>query len=102
MRWLIFLSRVAFLSGIMLILAFTLLFYNWNKDEPVSSSIITAGYGLGIILIPLVNILYLFLTIWGKKIKNFIPAWLIGFNMLFFIILILYIFGINGYFNFKG
>ncbi|ODT35222.1 MAG: hypothetical protein ABS67_02575 [Niabella sp. SCN 42-15] len=93
MRWLLFLSRVAFLSGVMLIPAFGLLFYNRDKEEPVSSAIITAGFGLALIMIPLANLIYLILTISGKKIT--VPRWIILFNTICFIVLLLYFFNIE-------
>lgn len=96
MRWLLFLSRVAFLGGIMLILALSLLLYNWNRDEPVSSSIITTGYGFGMIIVPLVNLLYLVMVIAGKKIARLVPRWLVIFNILCLLILIMYFTVANG------
>ncbi|MFV0606807.1 MAG: hypothetical protein ACK5NK_13305 [Niabella sp.] len=102
MRWLLFLSRVAFLGGIMLILAFSLLLYSWNHEEAISSSIIMAGYVLGFVLIPVVNIIYLLLIISGRRPTRFVPLWILIFNFIYFIILLLYILYINGIFNFKG
>lgn len=102
MRWLLFLSRVAFLSGVMLVLAFSLLVFNWNGDELFSSIIITAGYGLAFIMIPLINILYLILALRGKRIGRIIPRWLIAFNVFCLLVLVSYILYINGYFYFKG
>ena len=100
MRWLLFLSRVAFLSGIMLILAFSLLIFNWNRDEPISSTIITAGYGLGLIIVPLVNLAYFILVLAGRRITQDVPRWLIIFNVFCLLVLILYILVANGFFNF--
>lgn len=91
MRWLIFLSRVAFLCGVMVILAFTLLFYEWNKGETISSSIITSGYVLGLLLIPLVNLIYLICWIAGKKPGAFVPKWLIAFNITCLLFIAAYI-----------
>lgn len=102
MRWLIFLSKVAFLSGVMLVLAFSLMVFNWNRDEPVSSGIIAAGYGLALILVPLINLLYFWLAITGKKIGQLVPRWIIAFNIICLLMLILYYSYINGYINFKG
>lgn len=84
----------------MLILAFSLLIFNWNRDEPISSGIILAGYGLGFIIVPLINLLYLILTIAGKKMGHFVPRWLIIFNIFCLLVLILYILVANGFFNF--
>lgn len=100
MRWLIFLSRVAFLCGIVMLLAFSLLFRNWNRDEALSSSMIMAGYSLGLIMIPVVNLLYLVLALLGKRPGRIVPGWLIAINILFFIILCSFIFYFNDpYYN---
>ncbi|MCO5291645.1 MAG: hypothetical protein M9959_07905 [Chitinophagaceae bacterium] len=93
MRWLIFLSRVAFLCGIMMLMAFSLLFANWNNGETISSAIITAGYGFALLIIPLVNILYLFLFLFAKKTG--VSPWQKWMNFLFLVVLILYILSIN-------
>ncbi|MGJ7031693.1 hypothetical protein [Niabella hirudinis] len=95
MRWLIFLSKVAFLCGVTVILAFSLLFNEWNKGETVSSSIITSGYALGLILIPLINIIYLICWITGKKPGSIVPRWLIFFNIICLLLIFAYTFYIN-------
>jgi len=101
MRWLIFLSRVAFLSGVWLILSFSLLFFNWNNDEPISSTIIMAGYGLGLFIIPITNLIYLILTVLGKRIGRYVSRWLILFNVFCLLVLIIYILVITGYVVFR-
>ena len=90
MRWLLFLSRVGALSGIMTLLAFSLLLFNWNGDEVMSSTIITAGYGLSLVVIPLINLLYLIIFLFRKKLFGHTPVWLIGFNLICFVILLLF------------
>ncbi|MBO9620583.1 MAG: hypothetical protein J7539_16285 [Niabella sp.] len=95
MRWLIFLSRVAFLCGIMVILALSLLFKSWNHNETVSSTVITAGYALGLVMIPLINVLYLISWAAGKKPGTVVPRWLILFNVVCLLLIFAYIFCIN-------
>lgn len=95
MRWLLFLSRVGLICGIAMIIAFSLLLTNWNRDEVISSSILFAGYGLAILVIPLVNLLYLFLWIFGKKPTKFVPGWLVFFNVLCVFILLVYVLVLN-------
>ncbi len=86
----------------MLVLALSLIVFNRNRNEPVSSGIIAAGYGLGLILIPLINLLYFSLAMAGKKIGQFVPHWIIAFNIFCLLMLIFYYSFINGYFYFKG
>ncbi|ANH80759.1 hypothetical protein A8C56_06995 [Niabella ginsenosidivorans] len=95
MRWLIFLSKVAFLCGVTVILALSLLFYEWNKGETVSSSIITSGYVLGLVMIPLINVIYLICWAAGKKPGAIVPKWIIIFNILCLLLIFVYIFFIN-------
>ncbi|MBO9593649.1 MAG: hypothetical protein J7599_12145 [Niabella sp.] len=95
MRWLIFLSRVAFLCGVMVILALSLLFNEWNKGETVSSTIITSGYALGMVILPLVNLIYLICWIAGKKPGAIVPRWLIVFNIACLLLIFVYIFFVN-------
>ena len=95
MRWLIFLSRVAFLCGVMVLLALSLLFYEWNHGETITSSIITSGYALGLIIIPLVNLIYFICWILGKKPGTIVPKWLIIFNVTCMLLIFVYIFFVN-------
>ncbi|MFT3903295.1 MAG: hypothetical protein QM727_08975 [Niabella sp.] len=91
MRWLIFLSRVAFLSGIVMLLAFLLLLTQ-NSGEMVSSSVLLAGYGLAVVALPLTGLAYLVSAILGQKPFSLIPRWLFVGNILFLFILLIYIF----------
>lgn len=95
MRWLIFLSRAAFLCGLFMVLAFSLLFVPWEKNETISSSIIMAGYGLAVIMLPLVNLSYLVAFIAGRKPAKYIGSWLIVANAVLLFILLIFSFYIN-------
>ncbi|MFT4092309.1 MAG: hypothetical protein QM640_01625 [Niabella sp.] len=95
MRWLIFLSRVAFLSGVFMLLALSLLFISWNNNEVVSSSVILGGYVLALITLPLVNIIYFLLAVLGKKPYHVVPKGLFIVNIIFLLILIIFIFYFN-------
>lgn len=95
MRWLIFLSRVAFISGIAMLIAFSLGFTSWNKTETFLHIIVLAGYGLAAILLPLINLLYLVLVVVNLKRLSAAPRWLIASNIIFFIIYLIFTFYIN-------
>lgn len=83
-----------------MLLAFSLLFSNWNQGEVITSTIITAGYGLSIIAIPLVNMIYFLLFIFKRSVLAMIPKWLLFINVLMLIVLSLYIFYLNDpYYN---
>lgn len=102
MRSLIFLSKVAFLSGIAMVLAFSLALFNWNRDEVISSSIVLAGYGLSVLLLPVVNLVYLVLWIAGRIQALRAPKWLLLSNIVFLFLLVLYLFYLNDPFYHKG
>ena len=95
MRWLLFLSRLAFICGICFLLSFSLLTQDWIKDENLKSTIITIGYLMGMIILPLVNLCYLLVLIVKGRLKEFVPLWLIIVNLLFLLTLIFFIFYLN-------
>lgn len=96
MRWLLFLSRVAFISGICILTWLVLAMLRTENNELFSSTVITIGYVLGAVMLPLVNICYLVLRVAGKKqVLATVPRWLIIANMLFLFILLYYIFYLN-------
>lgn len=95
MRWLLFLSRVAFICNLFFLLAFSLQLSNWIESEELTSTIIMIGYVMGFLLNPLVNICYLFTGIIARKKLAIIPAWLIVANVLFLVIEAFYILYLN-------
>jgi hypothetical protein len=95
MRWLLFLSRLAFICGIFFLLSISLLIRNWAKDEAISSTIIIIGYFIGLIAVPVVNLCYLGVLIIKRKLSAYVPSWLITANIFFLLILIVYIFYFN-------
>ena len=95
MRWLKFLSRLAFICGIFFLLALSLLVKDWIKDDNMVSTIITIGYFMGMIIVPLTLVCYLVLWIAGKKPAKIVPAWLIVANMISFLALLAYIVYVN-------
>lgn len=83
MRWLLFLSRVAFVCNLLFLVSFSLLLTEWLKNEEVSSTIIISGYVLSIIFNPVVNLSYL-VVFWVKRTGlAIVPAWLVVMNILF-------------------
>ena len=95
MRWLLFLSRVAFICNLLFLLSFSLKIYDWIKDEDIGSTIIITGYVLSFIFNPIVNLSYL-IIFWVKRKNLFIiPAWLIVMNILFLILQLIYLLLLN-------
>ena len=95
MRWLLFLSRLAFICGIFFLLSVSLLIRDWAKDDAITSTIITIGYIMGLLIVPVVNVCYLVVLFVKKRISIYVPLWLVVANILFLFILIFYIFYLN-------
>jgi hypothetical protein len=99
MRWLLFLSRLAFICGICFLLSLSLRFYEWTKDQDIASTIITIGYFLGILVVPITMLCYLIVVIRKKNLVTAVPLWLIICNVIFLFILLIYIISINAQSN---
>ncbi len=95
MRWLLFLSRLAFICGIFFLLSMSLLVYDWAKDDAVTSTIVMIGYVMGLLIVPFVVISYLVVLFIKRKLTEYIPLWLVLTNTLFLFILLFYIFYLN-------
>lgn len=94
-RWLLILSRVAFICNICFLIAFSIQMTDWIRNEDISSMIALIGYIMGFILNPLLVVCYLFFFIFSRKKLVSIPSWLLTANILFLVIQILYILYLN-------
>ncbi len=95
MRWLLFLSRLAFICGLFFVVSFTLLYKNWVNDPMLESTIIIIGYFMGLIILPVTNFCCLVVFILKRKLRNYVPWWLILANFLFLLFLVYFIFYLN-------
>ena len=95
MRWLLFLSRLAFICGIFFLLSVSLLIADWTRDDAITSTIITIGYIMGLVIVPVVNLCYLVILFVKRRIAVYVPLWLVVSNIFFLFILIFYIFYLN-------
>lgn len=93
MRWLLFLSRLAFICGLCFLASLVFLMRKEGNTEVVSSTIITIGFVMGVLIVPATLIGYLVVLIRKKQIP--VPLWLIIANIVFLFILMLYIIFIN-------
>ncbi|WP_346236488.1 hypothetical protein ABDK00_015260 [Niabella insulamsoli] len=100
MRWLILLSRVAFLSGIAMLLAMGLNITSLADTQTTLAVIVLAGYGLAGIMLPLVNLTYLLLSAVNRRRLRSVPLWLLLCNVAFLLIFLIFTFYINDpYYN---
>jgi|SRR5579875_3151754 len=95
MRWLLFLSKLAFICNVCFLIAFTIRITNWIPNEDIRDTIVLIGYFLVVLFNPLVNFCYLLLLFIRKKFWQFVPSWLITANVLFLIMQIFYILYLN-------
>ena len=95
MRWLLSLSRLAFICNLFFLLAFSLQLSNWIRNEQVTSTIVMVGYVMGFLLSPVTNICYLVFFLAARRKLNIVPSWLIVANVLFLVIDAFYILYIN-------
>lgn len=95
MRWLLFLSKLAFICGLFFLLSVSLLIASWVKDPNLESTIITIGYVMGMVVLPLTCICYLVVVIIKRKLAAYVPIWLVVANLFWFLFLIFFIFYLN-------
>jgi len=93
MRWLLFLSRLAFICGICFLLSLAIQISNRGGNEAISSTIIIIGFVIGLLVVPATLICYVVVLV-KKKILP-VPLWLVISNIVFMFILMLYIIFIN-------
>ena len=67
----------------------------WIKDGNLESTIITIGFFIGMIIVPVTLLCYFILWIAGKKPASVVPRWLIVGNIIVLLILLGYIFYID-------
>jgi len=95
MRWLLFLSRLAFICGVFFVVAVSLLIFNWVRNPALESTIIIIGYLMGLILLPVTCLCYLGAILFRKKLSTIVPLWLVVANIFFLLFLFYFIFYLN-------
>ena len=95
MRWLLFLSRLAFICGFFFLLSVSLLIKDWTNEGAITSTILIIGYAMGLVVVPFVNICYVVVLVVKRRLAVYVPLWLVFSNVLFLFILLFYIFYLN-------
>jgi hypothetical protein len=95
LRWLLFLSRLCLICGVAFLLSLSLLYRQWIPDGGLASTIITIGYFMGMVIVPITLLCYLFLWIAGKKPATVVRPWLIIANLVVLLLLLAYIYYVN-------
>ena len=95
MRWLLFLSKLAFICNLLFIPAFVLQLKNFIADKDLSSYIMIIGFVFAILFNPVTNLCYLVLFFLNKKLLAMVPAWLIVMNVLFLFLQVIFLLVMN-------
>ena len=95
MRWLLFLSKLAFICNLAFLISFVLRFTNWLSSHDIKAYIVIIGWVLSIIFNPAVNIIYLFIF-WIKRTSlTIVPVWLVVMNILFLFLQVIFLLLMN-------
>jgi hypothetical protein len=96
MRWLLFLSRLAFVCNCVFLLALSLQFGRWFQNQDAESTIIIVGYFMSALLNPAAITCYVVLFFRNRAKLQTIPKWLMIANALFLVFQVFYILHLNG------
>lgn len=95
MRWLLFLSRLAFISNCFFLLAVSLQLGRWFQNQDAEATTIIIGYFMSVLLNPAAVLCYLLFFLLNKSRLQIVPKWLIIANCIFLILQIFYITKLN-------
>jgi hypothetical protein len=101
MRWLLFLSRLAFICGFAFLLSLLSLFFKEIENQELLQTLITIGFVIGAVAMPASLISYLILSLAGKRPGTVVPRWIVVANILFLLVLLTYIFYLNDPYYYK-
>lgn len=92
MRWLYFLSRVAFVCNLMFLLSVLLQWKPLVSNPALLSTIVITGYFLApLVFSPLVNLLYAVVLLQKRPLLRWLPKWLVLTNFGFLLVQILFV-----------
>src|SRR5262245_42297241 len=95
MRWLLFLSKLAFICNLAFLASFVFRLTNWLTNHDIKAYIIIIGWVLGIIFNPIVVSIYLVLFWIKRKKLAVVPVWLMVMNILFLFLQLVFLLLMN-------
>jgi hypothetical protein len=95
MRWLLFLSRLAFICNCFFLLALSLQFGRWFQNQDAEATAIIIGYFMSALLNPAAILCYLILFFSNREKLRIVPKWVIIANVLFLFLQIFYLLHLN-------
>ena len=96
MRWLFFLSRLAFVCNVFFLVALSLQFGKWFHNQDAEALILIIGYVLAIVINPLAVVCYGFFLLFKRSRLQSISKWLMIANTVFLFFQAFYILHLNG------
>lgn len=95
MRWLLFLSRLAFITNVFFVLTYLVQVARWSTNQQLELTFIFIWYFLAALLNPITIICYVLFFFLNKAKLQLVPRWLIILNTLFIFFQIYFIFHLN-------
>jgi len=95
MRWLLFLSKLAFICNLAFLVSFIFRATTWLNNHDIKSYIIIIGWVLSAVFNPVVVFIYLLLFWIRKKKLAIVPVWLIVMNILFLFLQLIFLLLMN-------
>ena len=95
MRWLLFLSKLAFICNLAFLVSFVFKATNWLSNHDIKAYIIIIGWVLSAIFNPVVVFIYLILFWVKRKTLAVVPVWMIVMNILFLFLQLVFLLLMN-------
>lgn len=96
MRWLLFLSRLAFVCNVFFLLAVSLQLMRWFQNQDAEALVIIIGFFMAAVVNPAANLCSLILLVGNKSRLQLVPRWLLTANAFFLTLQVLYLINLNG------
>jgi len=93
---LLFFARLTFLTGLFFAASWGLLLVEHGLNPELVSTILTIGFGFGLVLFPCFGLICLVLSIRGQFSRSNLPRWLVMGNFIWLILFITFILYLNG------
>jgi hypothetical protein len=95
MRWLLFLSKLAFICNLAFLVSFIFRVTNWLTNHDIEAYIIIIGWVLSAVFNPIVVFIYLIIFWINRKKLSIVPVWLIVMNILFLFLQLVFLLLMN-------
>jgi hypothetical protein len=95
MRWLLFLSKLAFICNLAFLVSFIFRVTNWLTNHDIEAYIIIIGWVLSAVVNPIVVFIYLIIFWINRKKLSIVPVWLIVMNILFLFLQLVFLLLMN-------